>query len=290
MILKYVIDEDNIMVKDFLYKKVTSKLQTVVKQYGGVLLVNNCIVENYYLMSKGDILEVVLPKEEKNDNIKPVFKDFDILYEDSYLLIIDKAKDVAVIPTHKHFEDSLANFVMAYYIKKGIASGIHFVNRLDAPTSGIVILAKNRYIADSMKQAIKTKKYLLIVEGTIEKEKNQLYEITSRIEKDPSSVIKRHLVEGIPNSKTIYEVLASNNNQTLIEATLVTGKTHQLRLHFASMCHPIIGDELYGHCDEKGLQLHSYMTEFVHPVTKETIVITSLPILEDWQYYLELHQ
>ena len=148
-------------------------------------------------------------------------------------------------------------------------------------TSGIVVVAKNIYIADAMKQAISTKKYILMVQGII-KENG---EIVTGIEKDKDSIIKRTTTNK-NNAITKYEVLKEYVDKTLISATLVTGKTHQLRVHFSSINHPILGDKLYGNDDYEYLHLHSTYLEFTHPITKKRVEINSYP---SWNL-LESHQ
>ena len=288
MILSFKIKEE-VMLKDFLKKKIPNNVITSMKNKGQYL-VNDQAVNNHYLLKKDDLLQVVLPIEKIPENISAKMGVLDILYEDSYLLIINKPAGIATIPTGKHFDNSLANLCMGYYIRKGIASSIHFISRLDYPTSGIVSLAKNAYIATIMKSAFRVKKYLLVVKGLIDSDGM----IEGYIYKDSVS-IKRYLVFCQTDnnskehySKTIYRILGHNtNNETLIEATLLTGKTHQLRVHFSTIGYPIKGDILYG--DEKqgsSLYLHSYYLEFVHPVTKENIEITNYP---QWYDQKEWH-
>lgn len=276
MIKKYHVElpeNTNIMIKDYLSNKLPAALLTFINRQSIRYLVNDQAVYNYYLLKDQDLLEVIIPVDEENDNITPINKGFNILYEDSYLLIIDKVANLACIPTKKHFDNSLANYVMGYYKRKGIASGIHFVNRLDFATSGIVVLSKDTYTTTLMKDSIIEKKYLLIVEGEIKEDG----EIVTGIKKDPNSVIKRIITDEYVNSKTIYKVQKRTSLHTLIEATLVTGKTHQLRVHFSSLNHTIVGDKLYGKSLENDLKLHSYEFSFIHPITKEKITIKSYP-------------
>ena len=279
MILKFNV-ENKVSIKEFLTDKITGRLFKVLSQNPTSFVVNNQIVKNYYEMKEGDLLEVVIPVIDSS-HIIPVQKDFEILYEDEYLLIINKEKDLATIPTRNHFTNSLANRVRSYYLRLGINSGIHFVNRLDAATSGIVVVAKNIYIADAMKTAIKTKKYLALVHGIV----NNSGFIESQIQKEQGSIIKRVATEG-DNAKTIYDVLKVLTDKTLLSATLITGKTHQLRVHFSSIGHPIVGDKLYGFDDEEYLYLHSTYLEFIHPITKKRVEINSTP---SW-YFEVLHQ
>lgn len=277
MIKRYIVDEDNIVLKDYLKKiHIYGNLQKDIKQYNGQYLVNDQTVDNWYRLSKGDLLEVVLPVSVQGENIKSIKGDFEIIYEDSYLLIINKINNLATIPTRMHYDKSLANYVMSYYKRRGIIANIHFIGRLDYATSGIIMLAKNPYILTSMKERKIVKKYLLEVDGIMPQDHG---EITGGIVKDENSIIKRVLKKDFINSKTTYEVVKRKEHTTYILATLHTGKTHQLRLHFSSIGFPIIGDELYGSkfCDGI-LRLHSSYVEFTHPVTNANIVINSKPI------------
>ena len=274
MIFRYNIEEE-ITVKEYLIKiNIPSNVITSLKNSNGQLLVNNQTVLNNYLMKQGDILEIVFPSSKQGDNIISKKGDFEIIYEDSYLLIINKEPNIATIPTRKHYENSLANYVMSYYKRTGIEANIHFVGRLDHPTSGIICLAKNSYMLTLMKEAIITKKYILEVEGIFE---NNEGIIETGVQKATNSIIKREVTKDI-NSKTIYKVLKRKEKTTIIEAILCTGKTHQLRLHFSNLGYPIIGDELYGKKSEDDiLHLHSMELDFIHPITKDKIKLKTLP-------------
>ncbi len=274
MIVRYNVKiQEEIMIKDYLEGKLPAALLTLISKQKIRFLVNNQTVYNYYKLKNHDLLEVIIPVDEENENIKPINKEFKILYEDSYLLIIEKEPNLACLPTKKHFNNSLANHVLGYYRRTGKACGIHFVNRLDYATAGIVVLAKDTYTTTLMKDAILEKKYLLEVEGILTVDGV----IETGIKKDPSSTIKRMVTYDFINSKTIYKALKNNDNTTLIEATLITGKTHQLRLHFSNLGYPIVGDKLYGKESESNLKLHSYLFSFIHPIIKKEITITSYP-------------
>lgn len=275
MIKRYIIEED-LSLRDYLKKTdLSANLITTITSGNGRFIVNNQSVDKSYSLKKGDLLEIVLPVTTKGENIKSIKKDFEIVYEDAYLLIINKENNLSCIPSIKHFKSSLANYVMSYYKRNGILSNIHFVNRLDAKTSGLVILAKNAYINDALKKIEITKKYLLEVEGIIEKDSGTICKGILRPSPDS---IKRSITNDFINSKTSYKVINRMNSKTLVEATLHTGKTHQLRLHFCSLNHPIIGDSLYAdYQTEDILHLHSYYVEFVHPVTNKKIKLTTYP-------------
>lgn len=276
MILRYIVEENNIILKDYLKKKnIFANTQKDIKQLNGQYLVNDQIVENWFLLKQGDLLEIVLPASIQGNNITSVKGDLKILFEDSYLLILEKDNNIASIPTREHYDASLANHVMSYYKRKGIVSNIHFVGRLDYATSGIIMLAKNPYMMALMKNIEITKKYYLEIKGIIEKNSGI---ITGGIIKDPTSIIKRTLSKDFINSKTTYEVIKRKEFTTIVLATLHTGKTHQLRLHFSSIGYPIIGDELYGDKEiDDILHLHSCYLKFIHPVTNKVIEINSKP-------------
>lgn len=277
MIFRYHIEEE-ITVKDYLTKiKIPSNVITSLKSSNGQILVNDMSVTMVYLMKQNDILEIVFPSSTQGDNIKSVKGDLEILYEDSYMLILNKPNNLATIPTRKHYNNSLANYVMSYYLQHGIESNIHFVSRLDSPTSGIIILAKNSYMLTLLQQAKIEKHYILEVRGIV-KDNNGIIELG--IEKDPNSIIKRRINSEFINSKTIYQILERNEDSTIIDALLCTGKTHQLRLHFSHLGFPIIGDLLYDESNNEEdciLHLHSYMVKFIHPITKKDIEIVNYP-------------
>lgn len=277
MIFRYNITE-TISVKDFLIKeRIPSNVISSLKGTNGQILVNDQTVTSIYEMHNGDLLELVFPSSSQGENITSVMGDFKILYEDSYLLIIDKENNIATIPTRKHYDHSLANYVMSYYKRKGIMANIHFINRLDAPTSGIIMLAKNSYMLTLMQKTNIEKYYLLEVEGCFNSDSGV---IETGIVKDPNSIIKRMVTNEFINSKTIYKLIKKSNSSSVVEALLVTGKTHQLRLHFSNMGYPILGDALYcesRYTNDDILHLHSYKVSFIHPITKQKIELITYP-------------
>lgn len=275
MIFKYKIKED-IRIKDYLKKKkFPENVKSSLKNKNGQLLVNDMTVGNSFEMHKGDILQVVFPSSVDN-SVVPVNLPFEIVYEDSYILVINKKNNLATIPTKEHALNSLANFVLSYYKRKHIISNIHFVSRLDYATSGLIMLAKNSYMAYLLKENIIAKKYLLRVDGHLDNKKGL---IQTGIIKDENSHILRKIDNSFINSKTEYRVIRSYPEYDLVEAKLLTGKTHQLRLHFSSINHPILGDKLYGtNLSGEILYLHSYYIKFKHPITKKNIIIKKYPL------------
>ncbi|MBP3503847.1 MAG: RluA family pseudouridine synthase [Bacilli bacterium] len=276
MIVRFKIEEEGYRIKRYLIKQgIPDHVFKEIRSGNGQYLVNDQIVDNHFLLRPGDLLEVVMPASDQGENIVSTLGDFEIVYEDSYLLIINKEPNVATIPTKEHFTNSLANYVMSYYKRNGILANIHFVSRLDAPTSGLIMLAKTSYMTTLLQNTVITKKYLLETSNLVAP-LDGIIELG--IEKDPNSVIKRYTTTDFINSKTVYKTLYQENNHSFIEALLCTGKTHQLRLHFLSKNAPIVGDMLYGKETLDGiLHLHSYYLEFVHPITKEKLLFTTYP-------------
>ena len=276
MIVRFIIEEEGYRIKRYLIKQgIPDHVFKEIRSGNGQYLVNDQIVDNHFLLRPGDLLEVVMPASDQGENIVSTLGDFEIVYEDSYLLIINKESNVATIPTKEHFTNSLANYVMSYYKRNGILANIHFVSRLDAPTSGLIMLAKTSYMTTLLQNTVITKKYLLETSNLVAP-LDGIIELG--IEKDPNSVIKRYTTTDFINSKTVYKTLYQENNHSFIEALLCTGKTHQLRLHFLSKNAPIVGDMLYGKETLDGiLHLHSYYLEFVHPITKEKLLFTTYP-------------
>lgn len=276
MIIRYKIETEGYRIKRYLVEKgIPDQIFKEIRRGNGQYLVNDQIVDNHYLLHKGDLLEVVMPASNQGENVVSVQGDFEIVYEDSYLLVINKAANLATIPTREHFTNSLANYVMSYYKQNGIIANTHFVSRLDAPTSGLIMLAKNGYMTHLLQNTLITKKYLLETVNVVNPSEGI---IELGIEKDPDSVIKRYTTKDFINSKTVYKTIDVRGNHSIIEALLCTGKTHQLRLHFLSLGSPIIGDELYGEETDDGiLHLHSYHLEFIHPITGKEIVLECYP-------------
>ena len=203
----------------------------------------------------------------------------EILYEDNDLLIINKDPFIACHPTHNHQGDTLANAV-AYYLKsKDKNSVFRAVGRLDKGTSGIVICALNKHCAALIPKTVE-KEYLAIINGKPDTEGT----IDAPIYRpDPMKTI-RAVSEGGDYAVTHWTVLKQNEQMALARINLETGRTHQIRVHFASIGMPLVGDSLYG-TDENGYghqMLHCHQVSFIHPVSNEKITINA-PMPQDMQ-------
>lgn len=219
-----------------------------------------------------DIISVLIDFEEDNSNIVPTKMDLKIVYEDDFMLILNKPAGIAIHPSYMHFDTSLSNGVKYYFDSINLKKKIRPINRLDKDTSGLVIFAKNEYIQEclvnQMKNKLFKKEYLAILNGTLEKNKGT---INAPIARENDSIIKRCVRDNGDTSITHYEVIKNLDNICLVRFMLETGRTHQIRVHSAYIGHPIVGDTLYGVSSNliSRQALHSYKLEFFHPISKE---------------------
>ena len=362
MELEYIVKKDEDDIKRILIEELKISKYQIKRIDEKDILVNNKNQRTYQKVHKGDLITINLNYYEDNSNIvpNPDIK-FEILYEDDWMLIVNKPKFIPVHPTMGHYEDSLSNGIKYYYDKIGLNKKIRPVNRLDRNTTGIVIFAKSEYIQNNLTKY--NKEYLAIVEGKLEGSGI----INKGISRKKGSIIERCIDNNGKEAITYYETIKNyekiirnkeiinykktfyneaetnqknaNNNDiienineivnsqeerkinlqekrkinlqeerninsqekrninlqeeknitsqeekdckkveyTLVKCILETGRTHQIRVHLASINHPILGDSLYG--KESNLidrqALHAYKISFVHPVTNERIEITA---------------
>jgi 23S rRNA pseudouridine1911/1915/1917 synthase len=272
MEMKYIVDLDNVQVKKFLEHIGCSRTLLRKVRVNNSIFVNGINVKNYDYVNKGDEL-IIKFNEELNPEFEVNEMDLDILYEDEYLLIVNKPDGLASQPSRKHQNDNLISVVKNYYLKSNIDSNIHLVNRLDYSTTGIVIIAKLGFVHFEMTKIDILKKYLCVVEGEMdEKEGSIRLPIKRMIAHD----IRRCVAEDGQASVTHYKVLKEEDNRSLLEVTLETGRTHQIRVHMSHLGHPLIGDSLYGQ-EGEFLMLHCFQIKFIHPLTKELIDIINYP-------------
>ena len=277
MNLSYQIDKDehydnvlHVLKEQFL---LSDRLITKLKKANKIYL-NSLPTYTKKSVTVGDTVSVLIDFEEDNSNIVASNIPLNIIYEDDYLLVLNKPANIAIHPSILHFDNSLSNGVKFYFDKLGLKKKIRIVNRLDKNTSGIVILAKNEYIQECLIKQMKTnefkKEYLAIAKGILESKSGTLNFPIARKE---GSIIERTVSSDGDSAITHYDVVKEFNNLSLVHIVLETGRTHQIRVHFSYIGHPILGDTLYGSPSKliNRQALHSYKLTFIHPVTKKVV-------------------
>ncbi|MCF0129485.1 MAG: RluA family pseudouridine synthase [Pseudobutyrivibrio sp.] len=288
-------DESNIRIDKFLgdnFENISrSRFQKLISD--GLILVNGISVKNKYLLQAGDEITILdCPVEEVS--IEPEDIPLDILYEDNDLIIVNKPKNMVVHPAPGHYSGTLVNALM-FHCKDSL-SGINgeirpgIVHRIDMNTTGSLIVCKNDFAHNSIAEQIKVHSvnriYEGIVKGVLKQDKGT---IEGPIGRNPSdrkkmAINREHGKEAI----THYEVLKRFEKYTYCRFKLETGRTHQIRVHMASIGHPLLNDDLYGgECSFKHLEgqcLHAKTIGFIHPTLKEYMEVEApLP-----QYFIEL--
>ena len=254
----------------------------------GFVMVNHIIVKVNYRLKTGDIIEIDIPDAVPTE-IVPENIPLDILYEDDDLLIVNKPKGMVVHPAVGHSTGTLVNAIM--YHCQGNLSGINgeirpgIVHRIDKDTTGSLIICKNdeahRNIAEQIKEHSVTRRYVGVVAGTFSEESGT---VEGAIGRHPND--RKRMTINEKNGKpavTQYRVLQTLKGASFMEFELETGRTHQIRVHMASISHPLLGDTVYGNSKNpyklQGQALHARTIGFIHPTTGEYIEV-SAPIPE----------
>lgn len=265
----------NVIVKEF---DVSSRLLRKLK-------LNKCIYCNGKeawvngMAKVGDEISLNIASYGNAENIVSEPYELDILYEDDSLLIINKPGNMVVHPTCLHQNGTLANFVKYYFESKNEHIKLHFVNRLDRETSGVIVMAKNEYAQDiltkQMQSGIFSKEYIAIVNGVV---KEEFGTVDLHIKRDTSSIMLRMVSSDGDRAVTHFKVIKRMENMTVLKLRLETGRTHQIRVHCKAIGHSILGDGLYSDIETDLINrqaLHSYRTSFVHPISRERIEVTA---------------
>ena len=232
--------------------------------------VNSEFVYREYILKENDIIEINFAEEI--DFIIEKRK-LDIVYEDDYLLIVNKPSNILVHPDSKEKGGTMANVVAYYYQNKDYKYSIKYAHRLDLDTTGILIFVKDSLTLAKITKLISThelkRTYMCLVSGILKNKKNT---INLPIGEDRHHKQRRRVSKTGQEAITHYEVVKEYKNYSLLRVNLETGRTHQIRVHLSSIGHPLLGDVLYGGSDKyKRTMLHSYEVDFIHPVTLERI-------------------
>lgn len=282
--LKYISDKKircDVLLSEKISNLSRTSIQKLIKEK--LVFVNGKNIKPNVILEIGDEITVSIPDKKE---ITLVAEDIalNIVYEDDYIIIINKPRNMVVHPAAGNEEHTLVNALLNHCKLSMINSerpGI--VHRLDKDTTGLIICAKDdethlKLVEMFANREVK-KKYLAICNGSFSKENGLIDKPIGRDEKDRKKMSVKS--KSGKEALTEYNVLTSNLKYSLVDVTLHTGRTHQIRVHFSSLNHPIVGDETYGNKNEKikanGQMLHSYYLEFLHPITKKNLSFTVLP-------------
>lgn len=280
---KYLSDNMEDISRSYLQKLLKDKSITV----------NNKAIKANYKVQEGDMVSVFVPEPEE-PNILPEEIPLNILYEDDSLMVVNKPKDMVVHPSAGHTSGTLVNAVLFHC--KGNLSGINgimrpgIVHRIDKDTTGALLICKtdtcHRILAEQLKVHSITRRYRAVVQGNLKDDEGTVEGPIGRHTAD-----RKKMAINYKNGKeaiTHYRVLERFGNATYIECRLETGRTHQIRVHMASIGHPLLGDTTYGSSKNpyhlQGQALHAMVLGFLHPVTNEYMEFTA-PLPE---YFLKL--
>lgn len=261
-------------VKQFLKEQRISKTAlTDIKFQGGKITVNEHEVNVRYTLEPNDLLKVEFPVEKPSAGLIPENLSLDIVYEDEYVLVVNKPMGMNTIPSRDHPTGSLANGLIGYFQRTGLQATTHIVTRLDRDTSGLVLVAKHRHVhhllSEQQKAGIIKRTYEAFVEGELKTTGGRIEEPIGR--KD-DSIIEREVRPNGQYALTHYRVLQRFPHFTWLELRLETGRTHQIRVHLSYIGHPLLGDDLYGGSLKwmNRQALHCKHLLFFHPFLKKT--------------------
>ena len=256
---------------DYLYNNLDMPKKRI-KQYlthGSIYVNNNKVTQYNYKIIKG--MNIVIDTDNKNSKKLP----FDILFEDNHIIVVNKPSGLLTIATPKEKEKTLYHIVRDYVIQKDKNKKIFIVHRLDKDTSGIVIFAKDEKtknkLQENWNEYVKLREYVGIVYGNIEKKEGKI--IQKLKETKTNLVYISHNNEG-KEAITNYKVLKENDNYSMLQIEIETGRKNQIRVAFASINHPIVGDKKYGDKKDKNLRLylHANRLKIFYPELKKDIL------------------
>ncbi len=285
----YLVDEDSkdmrldVYLSKRLENKSRSYIQTLVED--GNIAVNKTVKKSNYKLKINDEINVIVPDPVALD-IKPENIPLDILYEDKDVIVVNKPQGMVVHPASGIYEGTLVNALMNHCRDLSGINGIArpgIVHRIDKDTSGVLVIAKNdnahNKLALQFKEHSIKRIYLALVEGIVKKDNGT---IDAPLARHPIERIKIAVVKEGRIAVTHYKVLERFKANSLIECSLETGRTHQIRVHMAHINHPLVGDPVYGYKKQRfkleGQMLHAKLLGFIHPTTGEYMEFkTSIP-------------
>lgn len=270
----------DVFLSRHLENKSRSFIQNLIEDQK--VLVNKKVKKSNYKLKEKDIVEIEIP-EPVSLNIKAEDIPLDILYEDSDVIVINKAQGMVVHPASGVYEGTVVNALLSHCKDLSGINGVTrpgIVHRIDKDTSGVLVIAKNdnahNKLSEQFKEHSMKRVYVALVEGILKKEEGT---IDAPLGRHPEQRIKIAVLKDGRRAVTHYKVLERYKANTLVECRLETGRTHQIRVHMAHIGHPLVGDPVYGHKKQrfnlKGQLLHAKVLGFIHPTTNEYIQFES---------------
>lgn len=286
-------DFDGRFLRDFLFKglSLSRSIVTDLKKKDGIK-VNGERVTVRYPLKYGDTVSLAIEDTyaDCDESLYPNELPLDIIYEDEHVIAVNKPPYMPTHLSHGHRLDTLANALKFEFDKRGLPFVMRAVNRLDGDTSGIVLVAKNRYAADRFAKTNEDLQYKKIYTAIVKGDVSGEGEIKSYIRRVEESIIVRASYDTGKESEfahTLYRVTSRHGEFAVVECELLTGRTHQIRVHLSSIGAPIAGDEIYGGGKILPRQaLHAKSLSFVHPFTKERITLTA-PMPDDMNNFIK---
>lgn len=243
---------------------------------GKSIMLNERVVSVNAKVRRNDIVSLLLEEEPNIFEPQPI--PLEVVFENEDLLVVNKQPYIVVHPTKGHPDGTIGNAIAWHFKQSGFDSKIRFINRLDRDTSGLLLVAKNGYaqqvVSNQMIADEVEKGYMALVHGQMQADSGTINLPIGR--PDPEDVRRAVMADG-QESITHYEVIERFKDASLIKIRLETGRTHQIRVHFSHLGHPLIGDELYGSPSTliKRQALHSYSVKLRLPRTGEAIALES---------------
>ena len=289
--MEIIVDEENVRIDKYLASKTDYSRETITKMLAEeYILVNGKSIKASYKVKVGDVI-LIKDGFVKEMSLEATKMDIDIVYEDEYLMVINKDSGVVVHPGAGNSNDTLVNGLL--YYNKTLSKGEKFrpgiVHRLDKDTSGLMIIAKDdkahELLADDFKNKRIHREYIALLDGVFPQKKAI---IDAPIGRSKQYFDKMEVCKDGKKAITNLEVIKKYKDYTLVKLVLETGRTHQIRVHLAYIGYPVHNDPVYSNkvCTDFGQFLHSAYLKFKHPITGEVLEFNSrLP--EEFQTFID---
>lgn len=289
--MEVIVDEENVRIDKYLASKTDYSRETITKMLAEeYILVNGKSIKASYKVKVGDVI-LIKDGFVKEMSLEATKMDIDIVYEDEYLMVINKDSGVVVHPGAGNSNDTLVNGLL--YYNKTLSKGEEFrpgiVHRLDKDTSGLMIVAKDdkahELLADDFKNKRIHREYIALLDGVFPQKKAI---IDAPIGRSKQYFDKMEVCKDGKKAITNLEVIKKYKDYTLVKLVLETGRTHQIRVHLAYIGYPVHNDPVYSNkvCIDFGQFLHSAYLKFKHPITGEVLEFNSkLP--EEFQTFID---